>query len=442
MSFTCTRYQDSIPCEASPNYFYLNKRNGDPKAYFLTEEDIIKPTNIPKHPSSISNVLPPSETNNPVMFRAQLVPRTPAASRDHSRSNTLVEQPMESTTSFGPSDNEYESNLLLEDKTYHPKASPPYQMNVKHSSKQFKSGVRYNKSRYEPVKKALGYDLSQTNRRSVSDLKSGSHMNNNDYHITNKAQYRSLVSNYRPSTSTKIDQILSNFDSIDNNKNSYSYSSDMKPKLSKPISIISPNKNTPFTPAAFSRMYMENQKTSKYTQDLTNLISPTLSSVHDYGKNTEVTDSYFPRQKLLESQLKRPIYYSFTKPIANSAKETRIPIAKYEPTEKSTNINLNLIKSNQFVVPTSVRVIESDRANKGQTEIHEPGSTNSNEPVKISFINNYDKHQSSVGNDFGGDLRVVKQVKGKNLLIDPSLENDPARDNIIAQVLEMLNKYN
>ncbi|XP_017463638.1 PREDICTED: uncharacterized serine-rich protein C215.13-like, partial [Rhagoletis zephyria] len=43
MSFTCTRHQDSIPCDSSPNYFYLNKRNGDPKAFFLTEEDIVKP---------------------------------------------------------------------------------------------------------------------------------------------------------------------------------------------------------------------------------------------------------------------------------------------------------------------------------------------------------------------------------------------------------------
>ena len=61
MSFTCTRYDDSIPCDASPSYFYLNKRNGDPKAYFLTDDDIFKRS----HSSSSSSQLPSSSTSSP-----------------------------------------------------------------------------------------------------------------------------------------------------------------------------------------------------------------------------------------------------------------------------------------------------------------------------------------------------------------------------------------
>ncbi|OTF69363.1 hypothetical protein BLA29_012761 [Euroglyphus maynei] len=55
---------------------------------------------------------------------------------------------------------------------------------------------------------------------------------------------------------------------------------------------------------------------------------------------------------------------------------------------------------------------------------------------------NHNNEQMSSFVDYGTNYKVVKQIKGKNLLIDPSLENDPERDNIIAQVLEMLSKYN
>src|SRR5690606_29913193 len=121
------------------------------------------------------------------------------------------------------------------------------------------------------------------------------------------------------------------------------------------------------------------------------------------------------------------------------------------------------IKTNQYVVPSSIRIIEPEggapvgKSSSGQYQqpqrqperISSPAREPAQQPepvarppMKMAFVS-----EDSMGPDGEsvadyGNFKVVKQVKGKSLLIDPSLENDPARDNIIAQVLEMLNKYN
>ncbi len=40
MTFTCTRIEESIPCDLSPDFYYLNKRIGQPNTQFLSEEEI------------------------------------------------------------------------------------------------------------------------------------------------------------------------------------------------------------------------------------------------------------------------------------------------------------------------------------------------------------------------------------------------------------------
>ncbi len=40
MTFTCTRIEESIPCDLSPDFYYLNKRIGRPHSQFLSEEEI------------------------------------------------------------------------------------------------------------------------------------------------------------------------------------------------------------------------------------------------------------------------------------------------------------------------------------------------------------------------------------------------------------------
>ncbi len=42
---SCNHIDDAIPCESSPQFFYLNERIGDPTAQFLGEQDIDKARN-------------------------------------------------------------------------------------------------------------------------------------------------------------------------------------------------------------------------------------------------------------------------------------------------------------------------------------------------------------------------------------------------------------
>ncbi len=40
LSLTCNHVEDSIPCESSPDFYYLNNRIGDPEANIHYDEDI------------------------------------------------------------------------------------------------------------------------------------------------------------------------------------------------------------------------------------------------------------------------------------------------------------------------------------------------------------------------------------------------------------------
>nr|XP_027200538.1 alpha-protein kinase 1-like [Dermatophagoides pteronyssinus] len=98
MSFTCTRLDDSIPCEKSPAYFYLNKRNGDPKAFFLTDDDIFKPSQSPVSSSPYDHYQrqeQPKTSLTPVMITQSTplplpTPSTPPSYQQQSTLTTLL----------------------------------------------------------------------------------------------------------------------------------------------------------------------------------------------------------------------------------------------------------------------------------------------------------------------------------------------------------------
>lgn len=45
-SLTCAHESESLPCESSKEFFYLNDRIGKEKALLHTDEDIVKLSNV------------------------------------------------------------------------------------------------------------------------------------------------------------------------------------------------------------------------------------------------------------------------------------------------------------------------------------------------------------------------------------------------------------
>ena len=569
MSFTCTRYQDSIPCETSSNYFYLNKRNGDPKAYFLTDEDIVKPitngqTQNQQHQPTQSNQYQPSRhslsnynfstftqpininnniNNNNNNQRSTISIDRPSSIQPRTIESTYQQQPQRTSTTplvnsntspiriihksiehqpvhnYGSLMDELDDNSIINNRrpTYNRKASAPYEFTSKYgstnsNSNQIKPGVRYsvgsssisssintNANKYETMKKS--YDFDSAVSPTYVEQPEPEYKPSSSIHSTvnrNEPQYRSLLqSNFNKPSSSKMDHMINSYDvAIDEHgKDSLNFprpqqttSSPLQSIERNPIKIIqSPQqlKKKPFTPAAFSKLYVESQKSSKYSPQ-TQLLYNNRNTVIDNSYNHQhvrTTAKPFEHNTFHGTQSKpATTMYSTTYtssgdhqlPTSNE-KDDLLPFPKYNsmlPTDG------NVIKSNQYMIPSSIRIIEpneparkeqqhqqqsSSQPSSNNKRFPEPYSLNNRNveppsitrqhssadrqelPVKMSFVNknsNGDKNQGSqIAGNFG-NLRVIKQVKGKSLLIDPSLENDPARDNIIAQVLEMLNKYN
>lgn len=591
MSFTCTRHQDSIPCHTSPDYFYLNKRNGDPKAFFLTEEDI-KPNSNGGGGSGNSNSLQSlySNSNLPDSFpstqslstsnrAAVSTPTTNAAISlrpTSSSSNAYSSSPSIISTNHRPNgvismlssksgleqpESSYglqPSNGRLSSENYnngnegsgspiriirggdsgngggsssYSKLVDPYDISSKYSN--IKPGVKYSmkaiKSKYEPSSTSSSspkkvsnfFDLpspqqKQTSSGYIEDL----HRTGNSYSGSGKYQtetpyyqqtsksnsaeskYRPLngYMGYQPGTTSSnnnnnnngpsmIDQLLAKYGASKSEVSTAAATTTSSNKAvtddyligyHRATAIESPphksnqhySKRTPtptptlastsaFTPASFSKMYMENvQKAAKY-------IGAPVSTNEIHGKtelSSQFYHSYPPKSTssnlLVDRQSKSYTAVPFPASGSRAKSSSKYDsMSSHYPTSSSSSSPHQLINSNQYVVPSSIRIIEpadSHRGggNNGKASSHstsqhltplssiDSGSQeqlNSEMPVKMSFVSKGDGDSSMA--DFG-NLRVVKQVKGKNLLIDPSLENDPARDNIIAQVLEMLNKYN
>ena len=614
MSFTCTRHQDSIPCDSSPNYFYLNKRNGDPKAFFLTEEDIVKPgaSNNNGHSRSSSSNGDSSRSLQSLYSNSNHLPETVSHSISSSSSRAAISAPptaislrptssnayTTATSSSSLSANHRPSISLISSKSLAEQEESyglrpgrlmggdynenndhsgggnslititggggnsgsssssgyakvdPYDISSKYSN--IKPGVKYSmkaiKSKYEassPSKKKSPtsfYDLpsphlsSSSSSGYVEDLhRTGPSGNNNHYQSTTDSlinnylarstaveslspssasasagtqKYRHLTMGYQPAGisisnpnqnqgPSKIDQLLAKYGASNGevsataattSKENYqggggagyhraAIESPPKSQLmytaaaaaSKPRSPTptpsSHSSSAAFTPASFSKLYMENvQKASKSYQmasgnELVHKPYHQHSSQPQHHQHHNHYHQHLPKSatsnQLVDRQSKSYTAIPFPASAGRPAKSSKYVDASSSPSHYHQPQH-QVINSNQYEVPSSIRIIEDGKGSSSLTPLssidagsHSSSSSfgSSENPVKMSFVSkgssagSGDQGSSSSVADFG-NLRVVKQVKGKNLLIDPSLENDPARDNIIAQVLEMLNKYN
>lgn len=190
---------------------------------------------------------------------------------------------------------------------------------------------------------------------------------------------------------------------------------------------------------------------------------PSSVSKYDLFKDTFQTD-IGSRSPSPNTGLQSPI--RIHKPLLNYRPTIQHPNNNAQPFilsalgQNNNNLNSNKVENN-FLLNNNVDITGARSHHHQQQQQQQQQSSLTSLPVKISFVNNgrtnsnndanhhvIDNHQKNSNNPrqfvdyLGSNYKVVKQVKGKNLLIDPSLEKDPARDNIIAQVLEMLNKYN
>ncbi|UXI15560.1 hypothetical protein NH340_JMT01503 [Sarcoptes scabiei] len=190
---------------------------------------------------------------------------------------------------------------------------------------------------------------------------------------------------------------------------------------------------------------------------------PSSVSKYDLFKDTFQTD-IGGRSPSPNTGLQSPI--RIHKPLLNYRPTIQHPNNNAQPFilsalgQNNNNLNSNKVENN-FLLNNNVDITGARSHHHQQQQQQQQQSSLTSLPVKISFVNNgrtnsnndanhhvIDNHQKNSNNPrqfvdyLGSNYKVVKQVKGKNLLIDPSLEKDPARDNIIAQVLEMLNKYN
>ncbi|XP_013775903.1 uncharacterized protein LOC106460713 [Limulus polyphemus] len=49
LTFTCAFPEEAVPCVYTPDFYYLNDRIGDEKAFFLTEADLAKANSLKKN---------------------------------------------------------------------------------------------------------------------------------------------------------------------------------------------------------------------------------------------------------------------------------------------------------------------------------------------------------------------------------------------------------
>lgn len=470
MSFTCTRYEDSIPCESSPNYFYLNKRNGDPKAYFLTDEDIVKTSSsAPKNSFLLNNLI----EHRPVFTaKESYEPKLSSSSNKDVRLGVASSHKPTTPTNYVQhtpvhfEKDDYTSLNSLVGSFHHQKnsASAPYEKYFSNNNNK-QPGVRYTSQ----PQRISAFEMPPPSFESKADFggfSGGDGVSRSASAIPQK--YQSMMRAHEPINS-KIDQMFINNDhALDEPKSVYSFTEQPIRHTPKP-----PLKKSTFTPAAFSKMYIENQKAKYHSNPLAayrqsgilpknnsyeSMIKPDKSHHSVRSNGATATASAIENKVPLYSEVSNSMF--------------RLPPSKYDDS------NYDEIKSSKYVVPSSIRIIEPNENLPSGTEATEAPLTNSvtasllprmagpppteeiesshgqpNEPVRMYF-NTKPNGRSSVRtgpqqppqteNLVGNyqNFKVVKQVKGKNLLIDPSLENDPARDNIIAQVLEMLSKYN
>lgn len=499
-SFTCTRYEDSIPCESSSSYFYLNKRNGDPKAYFLTDEDMVK----------ANNEVTPNPSRAPQIDNS----KRSADFQDDIQTNNFGNDQPEYSSNYRPNSNFGEHNDKTYGKVYSSKiatskssefipdqdkqeytSSPTTKMDKLYSAKPsfvrvspYRSMIpKYNMPKsgvkYSPKSKPIKYESFNTrttseypaslNHQSFSSFampsspKQGSSKANSYL-----SKYESLLNSSKqkthdfPKKSYTQQPKTFNFktlpDSYYSPSQSYDESSSItqvnQPKRQASM-ISSTSKSNEFTPATFSKMYVENAE--RFSQTMPKIISESPQKINYYDSRI-VT----PKTKASKPVHNKSSYTPFSLPhrqesISSSAhKPSSISMFKSDIPEE------NVINSRQYVVPSSVRIIPP---NELQNDAHSPPPPTNKEdshhhhhyhrleqtspdyqttdrpstrppslPLRMTFST---KNQPQLSDYNDENYRVVKEVKGKSLLIDPTLDKDPARDNIIAQVLEMLNKY-
>ena len=264
----------------------------------------------------------------------------------------------------------------------------------------------------------------------------------------------------------------------------------MQPTQSQPYETEMPKKSQIYTPGEFTRLYIESQK-AKYLEENPGLTPKSVSgNGNTASPNTGYTSFYYrtePEVDQMSYANAMPAQHSPVQSAAppktqltytthtgmdnkNTARMTNghqslSSASRYEPTSMMKNIPQSQSSSNYMVPPdryigpdgreineipkTRTEIIELPPLNvEDQTKPENKKNKNfldslmdPMQPVKMTFVNRAELSKKPY-EQFGDNVRVVKQVKGKSLLIDPTLENDPARDSIIAQVLEMLNKYN
>lgn len=512
MSFTCTRYDDSIPCEASPNYFYLNKRNGDPKAYFLTDEDISSSPKQPFTGDSFYNV--PHYDAEDIDEKDQyngdfkedykfnnneiIKDDSNATIMDTDKRSALINSvfnnydPVDANINMGDI---YDVNNIANSKSniIREQSRAPYEFSPKISNynnpSSTQSVVKFP-GKYEPATKVNTY--VPLNSHYVEENKIKSNFSNNDkFSFTgssNKENYNSNI----PSIPEKY------FNHREPLKSGYLGYSEAESLVNLEPTPATPKKTT-FTPALFSQLYMENQQKAKQRQQQQRQQQQLMENPFaKYFKPTTTIKAFdHLKQEMIPIHNKSSGY---TESLLSRNNNNNIgdssPLTKYD---QYSNRFQPVANNNQYVVPSAIRIIpppNNNNKNHNNNNINQNNKINlngennhrtmekefrmplngneegmhPNQPVKISFMNHNrnsnqnhlqqshhhhhrpNNHAMAMGNEnesqtkkfinYGNNYKVVKQVKGKNLLIDPSLENDPARDNIIAQVLEMLSKYN
>ncbi|KAH9413430.1 hypothetical protein DERP_007906 [Dermatophagoides pteronyssinus] len=354
MSFTCTRLDDSIPCEKSPTYFYLNKP-------YRTSSKSPEPTS--KYSQILKNYTPLSSnietsTNRPLLL-------------------DIIDQPQQPQPPIGTR----KTHLPFTPATF----SQIYIENQKQSK--LESSIP---STYLRLVEQRQQKQQQQQRKPT--LKAFNHVN------------EQLISLTPPPSS--LNKSIDHY-STTGSSNHHG-------------SILSPTSSpTPLT---------------KYEQ----LIAQSLAKNHQNhnGRRSKSTKQIAPNH-----------YVTIESPI-------------------------NILDTTQQEISRSSSLNGKD-SSTGRTILDDDDDQQQQQPVKISFVTDNNNNNNNQGNlknhrllssttiannnndnneqnqqstsfvDYGTtNYKVVKQIKGKNLLIDPSLENDPERDNIIAQVLEMLSKYN
>nr|XP_046908734.1 probable serine/threonine-protein kinase MARK-A [Dermatophagoides farinae] len=494
MSFTCTRYDDSIPCDASPSYFYLNKRNGDPKHH---------------HHNHYNNYQQQQQQQNHKQHRHHYRRPKQQLDRNEHRNRLISSSSLILEHSTTLKNNHRQPHLHRAPSPYELETPKTYLStggggggsngggNGRSSSSTITTPViihKYPKYESTPNKLMNTYVPMDYNTNRQINSKSLSSTSTLDKKLFNYGPLRQTttvsssydgnisIDNLKPTTATyttKLDtdnlssyEIMKKYSSP---KNAVDTSTTDRPLIDygnispTPISAHKGSSST-FTPATFSQLYIENQKASKLEPipaSYVRLVEQRQQQMQQQQQRNKPTTlkafnhineqliSLTPMNNKTEQYTKIGSNHQhhhhhhhnhgsvLPSPLSSST------LSKYEQLiaqslAQNNNGHSTQISPNHYVtVASPIRIIEPTREisrslinsngkdqtlSSSTTIIDDNVDNNQQQPVKISFVND--------------NNNMVKQIKGKNLLIDPSLENDPERDSIIAQVLEMLNKYN